>query len=149
MCTSNIAFTSRGAIFPNSPCQITATIAQHQPRALAWDAAHDALYIAGMGTDSILQLKNASQNTIAEGANVNLAQKDRCGPEGIAVGADGNLMVWCAFTRSIKIVQTPSPGFNRSTSQWALAALFRPARIQGRAVRALVRLPLDYSVPPN
>jgi len=50
---------------------------------------------------------------------------------------------------SIKIVQTPSPGFNRSTSQWALAALFRPARIQGRAVRALVRLPLDYSVPPN
>ena len=38
-----------------------ATIAQHQPRALAWDGAHDALYVAGMGTDSILQIKNASQ----------------------------------------------------------------------------------------
>ena len=36
-------------------------IAQHQPRALAWDSAHDALYVAGLGTDSILQIKNASQ----------------------------------------------------------------------------------------
>ena len=50
---------------------------------------------------------------------------------------------------SIKSLQTPSPGVNRSTRQWALAALFRPARIQGRAVRALVRLPLDYAVPQN
>ena len=47
--------------------QTTATIAQHQPRALAWDSAHDALYVAGIGTDSILQIKNASQVGIAEG----------------------------------------------------------------------------------
>ncbi|HTL37367.1 MAG TPA: c-type cytochrome [Kofleriaceae bacterium] len=85
--------------------QITAQIGQHQPRALAWDSAHDALYVAGLGSDSILQVKNASQGTIAMGTEVNLAQKDRCGPDGIAVGADGNLMVWCAFTRSIKRVE--------------------------------------------
>ncbi|HUS27808.1 MAG TPA: c-type cytochrome [Kofleriaceae bacterium] len=85
--------------------QITAQIGQHQPRALAWDSAHDALYVAGLGSDSIMQIKNASQGTIAQGTEVNLAQKERCGPDGIAIGADGNLMVWCAFTRSIKRVE--------------------------------------------
>jgi YVTN family beta-propeller protein len=47
--------------------QTTAGIAQHQPRAVAWDQAHDALYVAGLGTDSILQIKNASQVSIAIG----------------------------------------------------------------------------------
>ena len=47
---------------------------------------------------------------------------------------------------SLKIVQTPSVGFERPIRQWAVTALFRPARLQGRAVRAFVRLPLDYSV---
>jgi DNA-binding beta-propeller fold protein YncE len=85
--------------------QITAQIGQHQPRAMAWDQAHDALYVAGLGSDSLMQIKNASQGTIAQGTEVNLAQKERCGPDGIAVGADGNLMVWCAFTRTIKRVE--------------------------------------------
>jgi DNA-binding beta-propeller fold protein YncE len=82
--------------------QIVATISQHQPRALAWDGSRDALYIAGLGSDSIIQLKNASQVGIAEGMSASLASgKDRCGPDGIAVGADGNLFVWCSFTRSV------------------------------------------------
>jgi DNA-binding beta-propeller fold protein YncE len=82
--------------------QIVATIAQHQPRALAWDSAHDALYVAGLGSDSIIQLKNASQVGIAEGVSTSLTKgKDRCGPDGIAVGGDGNLFVWCSFTRSV------------------------------------------------
>jgi DNA-binding beta-propeller fold protein YncE len=82
--------------------QIVATISQHQPRALAWDSAHDALYIAGLGSDSIIQLKNASQVGIAEGVSASLTKgKDRCGPDGIAVGPDGNLMIWCSFTRSV------------------------------------------------
>ena len=69
--------------------QITASIAQHQPRALAWDSAHDALYVAGMGTDSIIQIKNASQVTIAEGLSASLTTgKDRCGPDGVAVTPD-------------------------------------------------------------
>jgi len=82
--------------------QIVATISQHQPRALAWDQAHDALYIAGLGSDSIIQLKNASQVGIAEGVSAALTNgKDRCGPDGVAVGADGNLFIWCSFTRSV------------------------------------------------
>jgi DNA-binding beta-propeller fold protein YncE len=82
--------------------QIVATIGQHQPRALAWDSARDALYIAGLGSDTILQLKNASQVGIAQGISARLTNgKERCGPDGIAVGADGNLLVWCSFSRSV------------------------------------------------
>ena len=86
--------------------QVTATMAQHQPRALAWDSAHDALYVAGMGTDTILQIKNASQVGISEGVSTTLTSgKDRCGPDGVAVMADGNLLVWCAFTRNVEKVE--------------------------------------------
>ena len=85
--------------------QITATIAQHQPRALAWDSAHDALYVAGMGTDSIIQIKNASQVGIAEGLSASLTTgKDKCGPDGVAITAEGNVLVWCAFTRNVERV---------------------------------------------
>ncbi len=88
------------------PSQITATISLHQPRALAWDSAHDALYVAGLGSDSVLQLQHASQVGIAAGVAANLTTgKDRCGPDGIAVAADGNLFVWCSFTRSVARVE--------------------------------------------
>jgi DNA-binding beta-propeller fold protein YncE len=85
--------------------QTTATIAQHQPRALAWDSSHDALYVAGMGTDTILQVKNASQVGIAEGVSASLTSgAKRCGPDGVAVTADGNVLVWCSFTRVVERV---------------------------------------------
>jgi DNA-binding beta-propeller fold protein YncE len=85
--------------------QITATISQHQPHALAWDSAHDALYVAGLGTDSILQIKNASQVGIGEGLSATVTTgKDKCGPDGLAVTAEGNVLVWCAFTRNVERV---------------------------------------------
>ena len=88
-----------------TPTQITAGISQHQPRALAWDGAHDALYIAGMGTDSILQVKNASQVGISEGITATLrVGKERCGPDGLAVAPDGDVLVWCSFTRTVQRV---------------------------------------------
>lgn len=46
---------------------------------------------------------------------------------------------------SIRILETPSPGFEQTTKQWALKARFRPARLQGRAVRVLVRQPVQFS----
>jgi DNA-binding beta-propeller fold protein YncE len=85
--------------------QVTATISQHQPHALAWDGAHDALYVAGLGTDSILQIKNASQASIAQGLTASLnSGKDHCGPDGVAITADGNVLVWCSFTRNVERV---------------------------------------------
>ena len=88
-----------------TPTQITASISQHQPRAIAWDASHDALYIAGLGSDSILQVKNASQVGISQGLTASLTTgKERCGPDGLAVTKDGNVLVWCAFTRTVQKV---------------------------------------------
>ena len=56
------------------PRPATAPAADHRDRSRSTSrarsrgtAAHDALYVAGMGTDSILQVKNASQVGIAEG----------------------------------------------------------------------------------
>jgi periplasmic protein TonB len=51
-----------------------------------------------------------------------------------------------AEPNSVRIVQSPSPGFDETTRNWVLAALFRPARLHGRAVRAYVNLPFDYAV---
>jgi DNA-binding beta-propeller fold protein YncE len=100
--THQLAFVGFGK---DTATQITAQIAQHQPRALAWDGAHDALYIAGLGTDSVLQLRSASQVGIAEGLTASLTTgKERCGPDGIAITTSGNLLVWCSFTRNVERV---------------------------------------------
>ncbi len=85
--------------------QATLGIAQHQPRALAWDSTRDALYIAGLGNDTVLQIKNASQASLAEGLTVSVKNgATKCGPDGLAVSASGDLLVWCAFTRTIERV---------------------------------------------
>ncbi len=88
----------------DTPRQATTAITQHQPRALAWDSNRDALYVAGLGNDTVVQIKNASQSTIAEGLSVSLRTGNKCGPDGLAVSASGDLLVWCAFTRSIERV---------------------------------------------
>ena len=46
---------------------------------------------------------------------------------------------------SIRITQSPNPGFDRSVRDWALKARFRPARLHGRPVRVVISLPIDFS----
>jgi periplasmic protein TonB len=46
---------------------------------------------------------------------------------------------------SIKILKSAHPAFNLATKRWALDARFRPARLQGRAVRVLVNLPVEFT----
>jgi DNA-binding beta-propeller fold protein YncE len=82
--------------------QITAQLGQHQARALAWDGDRDLLYVAGLGNDTVLQIKNASQSTIKEGAVATLTErKDSCGPDGLAIAPGGDILVWCSFSRSV------------------------------------------------
>lgn len=101
--THELAFIGLGR--SGNPQQVVAQIAQHQPRALAWDGLHDALYVAGMGSDTLLQVKNASQVGVAEGATASLTVgKNRCGADGVAIMGDGNVLVWCAFTRNVQKV---------------------------------------------
>jgi TonB family protein len=48
---------------------------------------------------------------------------------------------------SLKIVASPNPAFDQPTLRWALKAQFRPARFEGRPVRVLVHLPVDFTAP--
>ena len=47
---------------------------------------------------------------------------------------------------SVKIIQSPNPGFDQPARSYVLRALFRPARVHGRAVRVLVNLPIDFKI---
>ncbi len=51
-----------------------------------------------------------------------------------------------AELNSVKIIQSPNPGFDQPSRTWIQHALFRPARVHGRAVRVLVQVPLDYTI---
>ena len=45
---------------------------------------------------------------------------------------------------SVKVLQSPNPGFDQSAMNYVLKALFRPARVHGRAVRVLIQIPVDF-----
>jgi len=51
-----------------------------------------------------------------------------------------------AEPQSIKVIQSPNPGFDQSAKNYVLRALFRPARVHGRAVRVLINLPIDFKI---
>jgi len=48
---------------------------------------------------------------------------------------------------SVKIIASPNPAFDQPTLRWALKARFRPARLEGKPVRVLVHLPVDFAAP--
>ena len=45
---------------------------------------------------------------------------------------------------SVKVLQSPNPGFDQAAKNYLLKALFRPARVHGRAVRVLIQIPVDF-----
>ena len=47
---------------------------------------------------------------------------------------------------SIVVVRSPHPAFEAPARDFVRQALFRPGRVQGRAVRVLVRLPIDFTL---
>lgn len=47
---------------------------------------------------------------------------------------------------SVKVIQSPNPGFDQPAKNLILKSLFRPARVHGRAVRVLVNLPIDFTI---
>ena len=51
-----------------------------------------------------------------------------------------------AEPQSVKVLQSPNPGFDQSAKNYVLRALFRPARVHGRAVRVLINLPIDFKI---
>lgn len=51
-----------------------------------------------------------------------------------------------AEPRSIKVIQGTNPEFERSARNMIARALFRPGRVHGRAVRVLVRMPVNFTL---
>ena len=47
---------------------------------------------------------------------------------------------------SVKVLASSSPAFDQPSKQWIFKALFRPARMAGRAVRVIVNQELDYTL---
>ena len=45
---------------------------------------------------------------------------------------------------SVKVLQSPNPGFDQSAQSYVTKALFRPGRVHGRAVRVLLQVPVDF-----
>jgi mono/diheme cytochrome c family protein/sugar lactone lactonase YvrE len=104
--TQHVAFLTF-SIDPKQPglAQSVAQIVENQPRSIAWDAAHDTLFIAGLGSDSLMALhgiSNGDQDAIAaSAASALLGTSGRCGPDGMTLSAGGDLLVWCSFTRTV------------------------------------------------
>ena len=62
-------------------------------------------------------------------------------------GIEGDVMVQAvidtmgrAVPGSVKVLQSPNPGFDIAASDYVEKAMFRPARIHGRAVRVLMQV---------
>lgn len=51
-----------------------------------------------------------------------------------------------AERNSVKILQSPNPGFDESATRYVLKAMFRPARVHGRAVRVLMQVPVEFKI---
>ncbi|MGH7752158.1 MAG: energy transducer TonB [Gemmatimonadales bacterium] len=45
---------------------------------------------------------------------------------------------------SVKIVSSPNPGFNAAARETVVKSLFRPARVHGRPVKVLIRIPIQF-----
>jgi len=52
-----------------------------------------------------------------------------------------------AEANSLDILESPNPGFDESAKTYVRRVLFRPARIQGRAVRVLIQVPIEFRSP--
>jgi len=91
-----------------------ATTSLHQPRALAYDAARDRLYVAGFGSDSVMAVASVSQS--APAAQWTMQLERGCGPTGVAViERTGEVAVWCSLTR--KVVSLDRSDTDASTAQ--------------------------------
>ena len=68
-------------------------------------------------------------------------------------GIEGTVMVQAIIDttgrvepNSIKIAQSPNPGFDQSAKNVVLKSLYRPARVYGRPVRVLIQIPINFQI---
>ena len=90
----------------------------HQPRAVAYDSAHDRLYVAGYGDDELLAIADASLPSaygtwrLDRGLDVD---RNACGPDGLAI--DGET-VWMHCELSRKLIRLRPSSFDIDDASW-------------------------------
>ncbi len=84
-----------------APATAFAEIGLHQPRAMAYDAGSDTLYLAGYGNDQVMAVADVSQASIhmAWVAQVP-SNSGGCAPDGLAVDG-GEVFVHCELDRTL------------------------------------------------
>ncbi|MCA9683735.1 MAG: c-type cytochrome [Myxococcales bacterium] len=122
-----------------SPDMVFADIGVHQPRAMAYDAADDTLYLAGYGDDRVIAVAEVSRSTVHLGWVAFVDNAGGCGVDGLAVDG-GKLWAHCELSRNliqvglgdVETLGAPSvvPGAElaatkRSAAEARGAALFR------------------------
>lgn len=80
-----------------------ASTSLHQPRAMAYDAKSDTLYVAGYGSDDVVAVSDVSQTSVHLGWQHNLVDSSgTCAPDGLAVDGDtGEVLAFCSLTRKV------------------------------------------------
>lgn len=80
-----------------------ASTSSHQPRAMAYDADSDTLYIAGYGSDDVIAVSDVSQSSVHLGWQASLADgSNGCAPDGLAVDPEnGQVLAFCSLTRKV------------------------------------------------
>jgi cytochrome c553 len=71
-----------------------------EARAVAWNPERDTMYLAGLASDHVVVVNNATQIDPAEAFTSTL--RSGCGADGLAITGRGTVLVWCSFTRSIE-----------------------------------------------
>lgn len=80
-----------------------ASTSLHQPRAMAYDAKSDTLYVAGYGSDDVVAISDVSQASVHMGWQQRLTDSSgTCAPDGLAVdGGTGEVLAFCSLTRKV------------------------------------------------
>ena len=95
-----------------------ATTRVHQPRALAYHAAADTLYLAGYGSDELVAVADVSQTSVHLAWTSSVASgTEACGPTGLAIDeGDGSVVVFCSLSRKLVRVAPGEGGVRRATA---------------------------------
>ena len=90
----------------------------HQPRAVAYDAARDRLYVAGYGDDEVVGIADASLQTAYGAWHLDRrfeAGPRSCGPDGLVVDGED---VWMHCELSRRLVRLTPGDFDLADKPW-------------------------------
>jgi TonB family protein len=49
-------------------------------------------------------------------------------------------------SNSVRVIESPNPGFDQAAKTAVLKSLYRPARVYGKAVRVLIQQPINFQI---